>query len=445
MQAALAIARKDLRLLVRDRASAFFAFVFPVIYASFFGAIFSGSAGGTGKMNVVIADEDGSAESKAFVETLRGASELNLSFASAAEAEGLVRAGDRAAFIRLPKGYGESRRRLFWGEPPTIAVGVDPSRKAEGGMLEGLLMREFMQDWQKDFTNPKFMQTQIADTIGMLDGAESDLGEGEKTILRTFLGALNTFMSSPLLENASASAPVSQSAPTTAASGGSATGYRGFEPVRVKIEEVLGRKRVGPKNAFAISFPQGMIWGVMGCAAGFGVSLVTERSRGTLTRLRTSAISMPQILLGKAIACFLSTVLVCTIMVGFGWLVFGVQPTSVGLLLLAIISVAVGFVGVMMVLSVLGRTEQSAGGIGWAALTMLAMIGGGMVPAVFMPPWMQSIGSISPIFWAIRAFEGPIWRDTSLVGMLQPCGILLAMGIGFFALGATIFNRTERA
>lgn len=440
MQAALAIARKDLRLLVRDKASAFFAFVFPVIYASFFGAIFSGSAGGSGKMNVVVADEDGSAESKAFVETLRGASELNLSFAAAAEAEELVRRGDRAAFIKLPKGYGESRRRLFWGEPTTISVGVDPSRKAEGGMLEGLLMREFMQDWQKDFTNPKFMQTQIADTIGLLDREESDLGEGEKTILRTFLGALNTFMSSPLL----ASAPASQ-ATSAAAGDGASTGYRGFEPVRVKIEDVLGRKRVGPKNAFAISFPQGMIWGVMGCAAGFGVSLVTERTRGTLTRLRTSAISMPQILLGKAIACFLSTVLVCAVMISCGWLFFGVQPTSIGLLALAIVSVAVGFVGVMMVLSVLGRTEQSAGGIGWAALTMLAMIGGGMVPAVFMPAWMQSIGSISPIFWAIRAFEGPIWRETSLVGMLQPCGILLAMGVGLFALGATIFNRTERA
>ncbi|MCC6357935.1 MAG: ABC transporter permease, partial [Phycisphaerales bacterium] len=162
-------------------------------------------------------------------------------------------------------------------------------------------------------------------------------------------------------------------------------------------------------------------------------------------RLRTSAISMPQILLGKAIACFLSTVLVCAVMISCGWLFFGVQPTSIGLLALAIVSVAVGFVGVMMVLSVLGRTEQSAGGIGWAALTMLAMIGGGMVPAVFMPAWMQSIGSISPIFWAIRAFEGPIWRETSLVGMLQPCGILLAMGVGLFALGATIFNRTERA
>ena len=90
MHAALAIARKDLRLLLRDRASAFFAFVFPVIYASFFGAIFSGSAGGSGKMNVVVADEDGSAESKAFVATLGKASELNLSFAPAAEASALV-------------------------------------------------------------------------------------------------------------------------------------------------------------------------------------------------------------------------------------------------------------------------------------------------------------------------------------------------------------------
>lgn len=42
MRKVLALAGKDLRLLIRDRAGFFFVFFFPLLYAIFFGFIFSG-------------------------------------------------------------------------------------------------------------------------------------------------------------------------------------------------------------------------------------------------------------------------------------------------------------------------------------------------------------------------------------------------------------------
>ena len=53
----------------------------------------------------------------------------------------------------------------------------------------------------------------------------------------------------------------------------------------------VSRERTGPQNAYEISFPQGCIWGIMGCAAAFGITLVVERTRGTLVRLRMAPIS----------------------------------------------------------------------------------------------------------------------------------------------------------
>ena len=46
MRAVLAIAGKDLRLLLRDKGEVFFTFVFPIIIAIFFGMVFGGGGGG---------------------------------------------------------------------------------------------------------------------------------------------------------------------------------------------------------------------------------------------------------------------------------------------------------------------------------------------------------------------------------------------------------------
>ncbi|MDP2322149.1 MAG: ATP-binding cassette domain-containing protein [Acidobacteriota bacterium] len=36
------------------------------------------------------------------------------------------------------------------------------------------------------------------------------------------------------------------------------------------------RERIGPGNAFDITFPQGIVWGLIGCVMTFGISLVTS-------------------------------------------------------------------------------------------------------------------------------------------------------------------------
>lgn len=64
---------------------------------------------------------------------------------------------------------------------------------------------------------------------------------------------------------------------------------------------------------------------------------------------------------------------------------FGVRPQSYPCLMMSLASASLAFVGIMMMLSVLGKTEAAAGGIGWAVLLIFAMVGGGMVPLIAMP------------------------------------------------------------
>jgi len=99
----------------------------------------------------------------------------------------------------------------------------------------------------------------------------------------------------------------------------------------------------------------------------------------------------------------------------------------------------------MMLLSVLGKTEQAAAGIGWGVLLLLGMFGGAMVPLFLLPGWMQSLASFSPVKWAVLAIEGPLWRGFGLREMVVPCAVLLAVGAGAFLSGAWLFTRAEES
>ena len=426
-----ALACKDLKLLVRDKAGLFFTFFFPVLYAIFFGVIFGGmSSGGGGQTRIIVVDQDNSDASREFVASLDEDSRLAVEpMADRALAEASVRKGNRTAFLVVPEGFGSAS--LFKGEPMKLTIGVDPSRAASGGLVQGLITAKAYERLQSSFMNTDSARDMARDAMADIAQAD-DLDPIQKGILNTFLGSLDTF-----LEQAP-EAGITGDDGDTGESGGGA-----FNPIEIESVELLADDSGKPKSPYAITFPQGIIWGIMGCASSFGISLVTERNRGTLTRLRTAPLGRSRVLLGKGLACFLTTLGVATVLLTLAVLAFGVRPGSVALLAAAVISVAVCFVGIMMLLSTIGRTEAAAGGIGWAVMIVFAMFGGGMLPLAFMPPWMAPLGNFSPVKWSILAMEGAIWRGFTPADMLVPCAILLAIGIVGFAIGSRLFDWNE--
>jgi ABC-2 type transport system permease protein len=412
----LALAGKDLRLLARNRAALFFALGWPVLIALFFGMIFGGG-GERGRMKVGAVDEDGSPASAALLKRLSATDGLELTPLPRAEAEARVRAGKLTAAVVVPKGYAEADARLFHGSPRRLELAVDPAHAAEAAMLEGILTGAAMQSMQALFSGGDGSRRMVDTALADLSGAPAG---PEKARTSRFLGDLRSF-----LDAAPAAAP-----------GGAdgAAGGGGWKPLEIRKRE-LRADRVGPSSAFDITFPQGIIWGVIGCSLGFALSLVQERTRGTLTRLRAAPLTAGHVLAGKALACFTAIVGVEALLFAVGRIGFGVRP-SWGLAAAAAVSVAICFVGLMMLVAVVGKTEQAAGGLGWAIMMPLSMLGGGMVPLFAMPSWMQAAGTVSPVKWSILALEGAIWRGFTPAELAVPCAVLIAVGVTGFVLGA---------
>ena len=63
----------------------------------------------------------------------------------------------------------------------------------------------------------------------------------------------------------------------------------------------------------------------------------------------------------------------------------------------------------LLFLATLGRTPQAVAGFSSGILMPLAMIGGGMIPLMAMPPWMLRVSDLSPVKWGIYALEGAIF------------------------------------
>ena len=376
LAAIAALLRKDLRLLVRDRGAVFLTFAWPLLLAIFFGALGPGfgahSSAEATAMVVLAVDQDHSEASEALLAELDQDPRIELEQAELDHAQDQVRLGNRPAYVRIEPGFGA-------GFEPGFGLGFGAAPPVELGIdprrrseAEVLEVAVELAAWR---------------SLGALESGPTEL------------------------------APIELARTTV-------------EPGAVGLGS-----SARPPNPYAVTFPQGILWAVLACAATFAVSLVDERSNGTLLRLAVAPVSRFAILAGKAGACLVAIVIMEVTLISVAVLGFGVRPNSWPLLALALAATGVCFVGIMTLLAVLGRRTRSAAGLSWAVLMAMAMLGGGMLPLFMMPSWLQTAATLSPVAWALTAIEGAIWRGFSAAELAVPCAGLVVLGIVCLGIG----------
>lgn len=429
MLAMLAIVRKDLTLLVRDRGNAFFTFGFPLLIAIFFGTIFGGT-GNRARLPIVVVDEAGGKISAAFIDDLAADPLVEVErIGQREDGENRVRRGKALACVVIPKDFEEKADRMLSGVSLDLVAIVDPARKAEGALLSGKLNEVAFRQLGRIFNDPERLKTSL-DRARALVRDTPAISASDRLLfeaLFTTLGSLGNRLAPAATSGERAPPP---------------SGMQAWAPIRIDLQTVAaGGKQ--PANAYSVTFPQGIAWGMMSCVLAFASSLAEERRRGTLRRLAVAPIRRWQILLAKSLSCIVTSMLIVALLALVGTLLFKVEIASIAGLAVAGLASATCFAGIMMLLAGLFRTEGGAQGAGRAAILVLAMIGGGSIPIIFMPRFMQVLSAFSPFSWSIFAVEGAIWRGFSPAEMAYPCAMLVAIGGACFAIGATLFRRVE--
>ncbi len=419
MHRIVAIALKDLRLLIRNREALFWVLAFPLMMAVLFGAIFSGMGSKARKpMEVAIVDEDQSEASKAFVGRLKSQDSVKLVVKSREGGLAAVRTGKLVAYVLIRKGYG-AKQGFMAGDNKKLEVGIDPSRRTERGFLQGILMKAVFGGLQDRMSNPAKTRKFIQESVSGLGAAGAR--DPEEAKLATFLKAFDSYLGS--VDNQTFKGQMKMDGP------------------KIEAVKYAGGKR--PRTSFEVSFPQSVVWGLLGIVSSFAILVARERTVGTLLRLRISPLTWTHILGGKALASFMASIVTMALIFALGIVGFGLRLGNLPQLGLAVVCTAVCITGMMMLIATFGKTEQAVSGASWAVMMPLAMFGGGMIPLVSMPSWMQTASHFSPIKWAVYSFEGAIWRDFTLAEMALPCGLLVIIGVATFALGVVLLSRAK--
>jgi len=425
----LAIAVKDLRHLARDKTAAFFVLIFPLIIALLFGAMFSGGgSGGSDGLEIAIFNEDTGDASKKFAQSLDDDSAIKVhSVASMAEGEKGVRLGDYVACLHFKPGFDPQQ---IFGDGVVIEGVVSPKRTAEAGLLEGKLNQLVFAQMSSMFNDPTASRKMMDNARKSVDSAEMSLPV--KLALKTMFSAVDGVSNEVEKSNVATASGASKDGTASAQADGIA-----WQPVKVNLEKLTINSRRTPPSSFAMSFPQGVVWGLMGVVTGFASGFAAERTRGTLLRLNVSPASAWVVLGGKALACFLSCLIVQALMLGmaavpFFNVTFGDPP----LIVLVCVVTAFSLSGLAMFIAGLSRSEEAAGGLARGVLILLAMIGGGSIPLFFMPAFMRTMSNVSPFKWITQALDGAMWGGFSLAELAMPLGVLVAVGVIGFAVGA---------
>ncbi|MCX5646374.1 MAG: ABC transporter permease [Phycisphaerae bacterium] len=371
----LALAVKDLRVLMASKGNLFWVFGFPLLFALLFGAVYAGAGKGPSGMKLAVVDEDKSEFSQLYVTHLESEEALKVTRLDREQALTQVRKGQIAAAVVIRPGFGDGFSGFSDANNPKLQIASDPGQKMQGAYLEGLLAKAQFEVMAKRFRDRKWMRGQMDTWRGQIKRAGGLPGADANVYLR-FFDSLDNFLTD---------------VNDRTYKGGLGNGILNVAKLDVQ------REYDGPRTPFQITFPQAILWAILGCVATFAISIVRERTTGTFQRLRVGPISQVDILAGKGLACFLTCAMVIVLLVMVGKLVFKVPIGSPAMFLLGAVCTCLCFVGLMMLVSTLGKTEQSVVGAGWAVLMVLAMFGGAMMPLAFMPPWMRDISHVSPI------------------------------------------------
>ena len=425
----LAMVRKDLQLFFSDRRSVIVSFVVPIAIASFFGAVFSG--GGQDReptrIAVAVVDQDGSAISKAILAGAETDKNLKVAKPTEEEARDLVKKGETAVAVIIPKGFGDASGQAFFGngEKPALTLLHDPSRSTELAMVRGILTQHVMEAVSREMFGGDQGKRLIEKTLPQIQSSTS-MPADQKRMLVELLGSVQKFYNQP-----AGSAPA-------------AAERRGITmPYTVHAEAMTAGSNIA-YNGYAHSFAGMAIQFLLFAMANIGVEMLLERQRGLWSRLRSAPVSKLTLLAGKAASGTLISLMILLVSFGFAMVVFGVriQGSVVGFLGISVACAVMASTFGLLV-AALGNSPATARGVTTLAVLMMVMLGGAWVPTFIFPAWLQQFTLIVPVRWAVDGLDAMTWRGIGLSGALMPVLVLIGFAAAFWTIAATRFKWEE--
>ncbi|MFT5732897.1 MAG: ABC-type multidrug transport system permease subunit [Planctomycetota bacterium] len=383
LSTAWALARKDLRLFLRDRTALFFAFALPILLSSVMGSALgtamsgggSSSSSGPKKMKLAVEDRAQSAESRALLERIREAEGLLPEVVE--DAERTVANGDRANGLVIGETYGQPGAK-------GLTLYRDPARQIASQVVVFQLV-------------PLVMGASYGDSFGKM--ATSD---GLSEMLGLTVHDLDPKSSAGIPRSAGASHAFASMAVmmllfNLVAAAGSLQDER--------AEGTLDRLRLTPSAGSSVLLGKTLVTMTMAV-----VQLAVLFAFGTLVYKIPVLEHLPEIAVIS--------------------LVWAFTASALGLLFATACA-----------------TRKQLEGFSTLVILGMSAMGGAWFPREITPEWFQTAGLVTPVAWAMDSYEGVLWYGKSFASTAELDGIafkllvLISFGVAMFGASVVLYRR----
>jgi ABC-2 type transport system permease protein len=197
-------------------------------------------------------------------------------------------------------------------------------------------------------------------------------------------------------------------------------------------------------TAVTQNVPGYTIFGVFFIIQVIATSFLSEKQDGTFRRLLVAPLPRTALLLGKLLPYYLINLVQIAIMFAVGSVVFGMEIGTAPLAMVIIaLSTSAAATGLGLLVATLGKTPEQVGGLSTMLALTLAAVGGMMVPSFVMPEFMQTIGKLSPHYWALAGFQDVLVRGLGASDVLNEAVVLCGFALVFFIFGLWRFRFQE--
>jgi len=151
-----------------------------------------------------------------------------------------------------------------------------------------------------------------------------------------------------------------------------------------------------------------------------------------------------ELLCGKTLPFLAVSVVQSLLLFLAGRLLFGMSwGTEPVLLLPVIFSTSLAATVLGLLLATIVRTESQVESYSTFLIVVLGGISGCYMPRAWLPEVMKQVSLVTPHAWALIAYQEILTRERpNLPLVAQCCGMMAAMGIIFFSIGARRFRRS---
>jgi len=224
-------------------------------------------------------------------------------------------------------------------------------------------------------------------------------------------------------------------------------------PQLTRFEDLLSEEAAGGfilPNPVQQGVPAWALFGMFFIVIPIAASQIRDRQTGIFRRLLSFPVPRSSLLAGKFLAYLLINIVQFLLMFEVGTRLLPLltgspmpiqfRATSLAAVTLAAAAAATSY-GFMV--SSLARTAEQSSAFGSLSVVILAVLGGVMVPMFVMPPFMQVIAQVSPMYWGIEAYQDVILRHAAFPVVAGKIAVLLAFTAVFSLISILRFRWSE--